>query len=192
MPRAEQPVTPPVTLARHMEAPEAAFTPPPQRAPQTEGPAPSASRAEASPVLRGPAAAPPDPPATGPARDIAVRLSADDRSAVEVRLSERAGEVRVAVHSADPEMAESMRARLPELVDRLGAHGFETEIWRPQQSAAPERGGSGPNPDAHREQPGEQHRGHGQQKRDQPQPEWMEELATSFQQPNPGNRSTKE
>ncbi len=190
MPRAEQPVAPPAAPGRHIEVQEAGFALSPPRAPQTEGPATSASRAEASPVLRSPAAAPPDPPQTGPARDIAVRLSADDKSAVEVRLSERAGEIRVAVHSADPEMAESMRARLPELVDRLGAHGFETEIWRPQQAAAPERGGSGPNPDTQREQPGEQERGHGQQKRDQPRPEWMEELATSFQPPNPDNRST--
>jgi len=190
MPRAEQPVAPPAAPGRHIEVQEAGFALSPPRAPQTEGPATSASRAEASPDLRSPAAAPPDAPQTGPARDIAVRLSADDKSAVEVRLSERGGEIRVAVHSADPEMAESMRARLPELVDRLGAHGFETEIWRPQQAAAPERGGSGPNPDTQRERPGEQERGHGQQKRDQPRPEWMEELATSFQQPNLGNRST--
>lgn len=138
-------------------------------------------------------AASPDAPGTGAARDITLRLTADNQSTVEVRLSERAGEVRIAVRSADPEMAESMRARLPELVDRLGARGFETEIWRPQQAGASERGGSGPNPDSHREQQGEapQQRGGSQQKRDQPQPEWMEGLATSFQPPNSANRSTK-
>lgn len=180
-----------VTAGHHQPVQESGYAPSPARAPETGGPAPSAPRASVSatgPGVRLPETAAPDAPATGTARDIALRLKADDNSAVEVRLSERAGEVRVAVRSADPALTESMRARLPELVDRLGARGYETEIWRPEQPAA-ERG-AGPNPDSHREQPGEQQPGNGQQKRDQPQPEWMEELATSLRQPNAVNRST--
>ena len=141
---------------------------------------------------QGPAS--PDMPTTGAARDIALRLSADDNSAVEVRLSEHAGEVRVVVRSADPQMAESVRAQLPELMDKLGARGFETEIWRPQQSSATERGGSESNPqsgsrdggrDAQQERSGRD----GRQSGEEPQPKWMEELATSFHPPKPSNRS---
>jgi hypothetical protein len=183
------------TLAagHHQPVQESGYAPSPARASETVAPAPSAPRASISGAAASVPAhetAAPDAPGTGSARDIALRLTADDNSAVEVRLSERAGEVRVAVRSADPALTESMRARLPELVDRLGARGYETETWRPEQPAAAERGGNRPNPDSHREQPGEQQPGNGQQKRDQPQPEWMEELSTSLRQPNAVNRST--
>lgn len=147
-----------------------------------------------APAQSAPGLAAPDTPGTGAARDIALRISADDQSAVEVRLSERAGEVRVAVRSADPEMAESMRAQLPELMDRLGTRGFETEVWRPQQTSASERGGSGSNPQSGSREGGrdpQQERGgrDGRQSREQPQPEWMEELATPFRPPKPSHRS---
>jgi hypothetical protein len=111
-----------------------------------------------------------------------------------VRLSERAGEVRVAVRSADPQMAESVRAQLPELMDRLGARGFDTEIWRPQQASASERAGTGSDPQFGSRagnQDSQQERGDrdGRQSREESQPEWMEELATSFRPQKPSNRS---
>jgi len=176
----------------------AGYAPPVTPVPQPQAPAPSATPSHnlatdpgLPATLRGPAAAPPDVPGSGAARDIALRLSSDDQSAVEVRLSERAGEVRVAVRSVDPQMAESMRAHLPELVDRLGARGFDTEIWRPQPAAATERGGFNSHSDAHGERQGEpgQPQGGNRQKRDQSQPEWLEELDASFHEPTSGNRS---
>jgi hypothetical protein len=188
---ADQPST--SASGNHLPTQEAGYAPSPARPPETGTAAPSTLRAPlaaAGPGVRGPETAVPDAPATGAARDIALRLKADDNSAVEVRLSERGGEVRVAVRSADPDLAESMRARLPELVDRLGTRGYETEIWRPQQPAAPERSGTGPNPDSQREQPGEQQSGNGKQKQDQSQPEWMEEMTASLRQPNAAKRST--
>jgi len=187
---ADPPGTPAGT--HHMPVPEPAYAPAAAREPET-GNAMSVSRTPVPPSnagVRVPETAAPMTPATGPARDIALRLNASDNSAVEVRLSERAGEVHVAVRSADPSLTESVRARLPELVDRLNARGFETEIWRPEQPAAAERGGSHPNPDSQREQPSEQQPGNGRQKRDQAQPEWMEELSESLRQPNAVNRST--
>lgn len=184
---------PPNTSAatHHLPVQDAGYAPSTVRGPETGSATPSARTplSSASSSVRTPETAAPDTPATGAARDIALRLNASDNSAVEIRLSERAGEVRVAVRSADPALTESMRARLPELVDRLGARGFETEIWRPEQPAA-EHGGTNPNPDSHREQAWEQQPGNGQQKRQQPQPEWMEELSESLRQPNAVNRST--
>lgn len=151
------------------------------------------SGAPAGQNVNGPAS--PDLQGTGTARDIALRLSTDDQSAVEVRLSERGGEVRVAVRTADPQVAESVRAQLPELMDRLGARGFDTQIWRPQQVAASERSDSGSNQqfgsreggrDTQQQNGGRDER----QSQKEPQPEWMEELATSFRAPKPSNRSS--
>lgn len=194
LPYAEQPNPAPAPGGAHTETAGVGYVP----APQPQAPAPSAAPSHtgvADPGLpagwRGSGSAPPDMPGSGAARDIALRLSSDDQSAVEVRLSERAGEVHVAVRSADPQMAESMRAHLPELVDRLGARGFDTEIWRPQP-AATAQGGFNSHSDAHGERQGEpgQQQGGSRQKRDQSQPEWLEELAASFHQPTSGNRST--
>jgi len=176
----------------HLVVQEPGYAPSTAREFETGNVTPSA-RTSASPSITGvrvPETAAHEAPVAGSARDIALRLNASDNSAVEVRLSERAGEVHVAVRSADPSLTESVRARLPELVDRLNARGFETEIWRPEQPAAAERGGSHPNPDSQREQPSEQQPGNGRQKRDQAQPEWMEELSESLRQPNAVNRST--
>ncbi len=130
--------------------------------------------------------APPETPGTGPARDISVRLSGADQTSVEVRLSDRGGELHVAVRSADPQTAESLRAHLPELVERLGSRGFETEIWRPQQASASDRGGphsqSGSR-DAGRD-PQQQRGGRGgQESPEESGPEWMDELAASFRPP---------
>ncbi len=181
-----------VTLMAGYVPPESS-APPPQASVSPAAASQNAVADAAAPMtLRGPAPAPPDIPGSGAARDIALRLSSDDQSAVEVRLSDRAGEVHVAVRSADPQMAESMRAHLPELVDRLGARGFETEIWRPQPATAAERGGFNSHSDAQGgRQSGEgQPQGGSRQKRDQSQPEWMEELAASFHDPTSANRST--
>jgi hypothetical protein len=101
---------------------------------------------------------------------------------------DRGGEVRVAVHSADPATAEAVRAGLPELVDRLGQRGYETEIWRPlaassSSSAQGESDGTfgrGGQQDATGQEQQHPHR--------QPQPAWVEELDSNL---NPNqNRST--
>jgi hypothetical protein len=74
---------------------------------------------------------------TGPAREIRLEMgSADAR--VEVKLSERAGELKVAVRTPDSHLAERLRADLPALSSRLEDSGLRAETWRPSAVAASE------------------------------------------------------
>jgi len=56
---------------------------------------------------------------------------------VEVRVKDQAGELRVAVRTPDGELTKSLREGLPELVERLGQHGYETQVWRPAGTGSP-------------------------------------------------------
>lgn len=78
----------------------------------------------------------PDPPARAPdSRGLAVRLD-DGRRSVDLRLADRAGEIRVTAHTADRDLAASLRSELPDLVGRLRQSGFHAEAWRPPAVAA--------------------------------------------------------
>lgn len=134
-------------------------------------------------VLGGSAAR--EAPAASPAQNISVRLSTDGQPALEVRIMDRGGEVRVAVHSPDPATSESVRAGLPELVDRLGQHGYETEIWRPP--AAPSSASARGESDGSFSRGGNRNPEEQQHPQRQPRPEWLEELDSNL---NPNtNRS---
>jgi hypothetical protein len=71
-------------------------------------------------------------------RDIQFALHSPDRR-VEVRLVERAGEVRVDVRTPDTRLAAELRSDLPALSARLESAGFRTEAWRPAGVDAAER-----------------------------------------------------
>src|SRR5205807_1928170 len=123
------------------------------RAPQTEsiqaaspadGIRPPDRGETTSQVLRGAEVPPAAAPRSEPSRDITLRLSEDNKS-VEVRLVERSGELRVAVRSPDAQVAESVRAGLSDLVERLDQRGFETEVWRPQPGVTAQRSDAGSN-----------------------------------------------
>ncbi len=61
-----------------------------------------------------------------------MRLERDTNDpAVEVRVKDQAGELRVSVRTPDGALADAMREGLPELVERLDRRGFHTEVWRP-------------------------------------------------------------
>ncbi len=67
-------------------------------------------------------------PAQSPARDIHLQLNQGEQR-VDVRLSERSGEVHVAVRTPDPQLAGALRDDLPRLSDRLEASGFRADTW---------------------------------------------------------------
>lgn len=108
----------------------------------------------------------------GPAREIRLEMgSADAR--VEVKLSERAGELKVAVRTPDSHLAERLRADLPVLSSRLEDSGLRAETWRPSAVASNEArnthevstAGSGGHPqDAESRQQGREQ----QQRQDEP------------------------
>jgi hypothetical protein len=119
------------------------------------------------------------------AQNISVRLSSDGHPALEVRVMDRGGEVRVAVHSPDSATSESVRAGLPELVDRLSQRGYETEIWRgpsvPQHSSSSaQRDSASSSGRGGHEQPGRDQQRHHQQQQQENQPTWLKEFEASF------------
>jgi len=69
-------------------------------------------------------------------RDIQLQLNHGEQR-VDVRLTERSGEVRVAVRTPDPQLAGSLREDLPQLSARLEQTGFRAETWHPTVSEAP-------------------------------------------------------
>lgn len=66
-----------------------------------------------------------------PAQHLALELRTESDQRVEVRLTNRGGEVSVAVRTADPATAEALRSRLPELVQRLDEQGWRTGTSTP-------------------------------------------------------------
>jgi hypothetical protein len=65
---------------------------------------------------------------------------ADGESSVDIRMAERAGEIRVTVHTPDGDLANSLRAELPDLVGKLRQSGFQADAWRPAATAESEDG----------------------------------------------------
>lgn len=79
-----------------------------------------------------PAGSPVAPPVSKPSGEVHLRLpDAGGESNVDVWAKEQTGELRVAVRTSNTELAQSLREKLPELVDQLGQKGFETQVWRP-------------------------------------------------------------
>ncbi|MGD0364055.1 MAG: hypothetical protein ABSC93_24515 [Bryobacteraceae bacterium] len=94
-----------------------------------EGEPPPAPPAQEAEKVRA-AEEPPEPPVPAVSREVSLHL-ADDENRVDIRLAEHAGEVRVTVHTPDRDLADSLRADLPDLVGKLHQNGFQAEVWRP-------------------------------------------------------------
>ena len=111
---------------------------------------------------------------SGPLRNISLQVGQAGQPKVEVQVTERSGEVHVAVRSGDSEVVRGLRHDLPELVNRLEDSGFTATAWRPSgviggtsQTSEPQQGGSehrGQQPDSqssgshsHHDQRGNRH-----------------------------------
>jgi hypothetical protein len=78
-------------------------------------------------------------PQTSPAREIQLQFHQGDQR-LDVRLSERSGEMQVTVRTPDAQLAAALRAGLPALSARLEQTGFRAETWHPaiaHESARP-------------------------------------------------------
>jgi hypothetical protein len=65
------------------------------------------------------------------------RLANDPgEAAIQVLVRDQSGELKVAVRTADGNLAQTLGEHLPELVHRLGQQGFEMQTWRPGGSPA--------------------------------------------------------
>lgn len=105
----------------------------PAASPADGEPPPPTPAQEAAKVR--PAEEPPEPPVPAVSREVSLHL-ADDESRVDIRLAEHAGEVRVTVHTPDRDLADSLRADLPDLVGKLHQSGFQAEVWRSTDTQA--------------------------------------------------------
>jgi hypothetical protein len=106
--------------------------------PVTEATSVASRRAEAaeSPQAAPGAALDAEPAPTkpsSPAREIRLELATGEER-VEVKLSEKAGEIKVAVRTVDSHLAERLRGDLPALASRLEQRGLRTETWQPSQT----------------------------------------------------------
>ena len=122
--------------------------------------------------------------------NISLRLSNAEQGSVQVRLSERAGELHVSVRTPDTGLTRGLRDGLPELMGRLQVNGYRAETWQP--------GGNGGNPgqdrgyDAPSHGNSQQRDGGGnqqqnsqdRQKQDEQTPKWVSELESSIQRSN--------
>jgi hypothetical protein len=115
---------------------------------------------------------------------------------VELRVTERYGEVRVAVRTTDVELQSGLRQSLPELVHRLEGEGYRADAWRPsgivaattpisearQSSQDFQRGDSQPQQGWSQQERGQHDHNHSQR------PQWVEELEGNLG--GDGNRPT--
>lgn len=118
-----------------------------------------------------------------PTREISMRLTQADSPAVDIRVIDRAGTVRVAVRTADADLAQNLQSGLGDLVHRLEHRGFEAEVWTPHslgvassqsvrsgnQDSTSQNGGRNPR-DASQQGNG------GQQSNGRNRPKWVAEL----------------
>jgi hypothetical protein len=91
-------------------------------------------------------------PASPVSRSQSIDLQAGD---VNVRVSQRAGDVQITVRTPDIEMAQSLRQHLPELADKLTQASVHADLWQPSaaQSASADGGAdSSPGRDAQSQQ----------------------------------------
>ncbi len=72
--------------------------------------------------------------AVQPVRDLKLDLGAGE-SRVEVRVADRGGELRVAVHTPDERLAGDLREHLPSLASRLEQSGLRAETWHAASGA---------------------------------------------------------
>lgn len=111
--------------AAYVKSGEAAPIAPPQMrsapAPQAQAPAPLAE---------------PAPKPAAPVNEIVMRISQPGAQNVDVQVSQKAGEVHVAVRTSDSDLAHGLRQGLPELTGRLESSGYRAETWRPAVSMA--------------------------------------------------------
>jgi hypothetical protein len=119
-----------------------------------------------------------------------LRLTSDTQQ-VDVKLTDRGGELHVAVQSADPVLTTDLRASVRDLIGGLEKGGFHTDVWQPgdtprhaSDGAAGATRGAGDQPQA---QTGEDPRRQGRNAYDPEyapsrrnrgsNPEWMKEMS---------------
>jgi hypothetical protein len=139
---------------------------------------------------------PPEHSTSESVRDISLQLSNKDQGRVQVRLSERAGELHVSVRTPDAGLTRGLRDGLSDLVGRLEHNGYRAETWQPagrSGTGAQDQNHDSPsqNQSSGQQNAGDSGSGGGRQQnaRDQQHPDaqppkWVSELESSLQRSN--------
>ena len=128
-------------------------------------------------------------------QNIDLKIPGADNSQVDVRVSQRAGDVQVTVRTPDGELAQSLRQHLPELSDRLSQTGATGNVWQPLAAQTANTGGhdtdSRYSDDAQTQQQNQQQHSRGnsnhgsqQQENETSQPAWLNELNKAGKEAN--------
>lgn len=89
-------------------------------APRDAAPGPPAAASEPTAPEKGSAQ---------PLKAVSLEFAPDGARDVKVRLSERAGEVHVSVHSTDPSVTKNLRAGVTDLASMLASAGYDAKTW---------------------------------------------------------------
>ena len=141
----------------------------------------AASRSETpAPAEAAPEPSTPQPAAAAPvAHDIKLELNGGGGQRVEVRLTERDGDIHVAVRTPDARLSDAMRADLPALAAKLEQSGFRTDAWQPGSGAGGERRAAETGA-GNASQDSQEHAGQNQQqKQDNPQQQQQRTLTNA-------------
>ena len=79
------------------------------------------------------------PKSGAPLRTVSIDFSPDGAQDVRLRLSERAGDVHVSLHSADGALSGSIHAGVGDLVQSLAAAGYDAQAWTPDDGREQQR-----------------------------------------------------
>lgn len=149
---------------------------------QTPEQAPPASTQSTAPAHSDP------PVKTGTANELSFSVPANDQQKVEVRVIDRAGEVRISVRTPNEDLASTLRGDLSSLTGKLNQSGYATEAFAPashsggfsrdQNNAPPDQqqGGGGQDRSANRQGQQQNTQQDGRGKR----PAWLDELENSM------------
>ena len=119
--------------------------------------------------------------------NISLRLSNGEQGPVQVRLSERAGELHVSVRTPDTGLTRGLRDGLPDLMGRLQVNGYRADTWQPGGNgshAGEDRGHNAARHGSSQERNGggnQQQNSPDQQQQDEQTPQWVRELESTIQ-----------
>jgi hypothetical protein len=116
-----------------------------------------------------------------PLREVSIRITSDTQAA-DVRMTERNGEIQVAVRASDSNLAHSLRNEVGDLVRGLSPSGLNAEVWHPGSGSQTADSGSskresGGQALVEQQDKQEQPSGQQQRKEERRQPgQWPDEL----------------
>jgi hypothetical protein len=118
-------------------------------------------------------------------RDLSLRLTSATHEQVDVKVQDKGGELRVAVHSGNSELSADLRQKVGDLVSKLDRSGFQTEITKPSAndtaaSAAGKQGDAQNQEFTGRQQQQQSQEQAQQRPRKGRQPQWLQERNTSL------------